>query len=319
MKRNGGIDFMRSAMMFCIILLHILEGERFWPDYRRLVFVLMVSVDAFVFISGYYSVRFSWGKLARLYGTTAFCLVVLWASRVLPTSASVVEAFKGLWFLHCYAFLMCFAPLINRAFETEVSLLNRLKFFAPILCLVFFWGPLSHMLFFHHFVPEVPGLAARTGLTLVGVYIVARFYRLYETRFDQIPLWAYALLGLMFLSIDAVGMFWFGDNDSPSSVLAALCLFHLFKNMRLPSFLGKMSCFVAPSVFSVYLLHVNDPMMELLRTLASKIEQSIGCALAACAGAALCCFAVSIGIDLARRGLITSCQRALRSSNGDSV
>ena len=74
MKRNASIEFYRVMLMFGICFLHAVgfggHGEPWVCN------VFASCVVGFVFISGWFGVRFSWGKIAKLYGVGMYAAVV---------------------------------------------------------------------------------------------------------------------------------------------------------------------------------------------------------------------------------------------------
>ena len=97
MKRNSAIDFLRALMMLGIILLHILATPEHWTAWRHVAYLLMPCVVGFVFISGYFSVKFIWRKLLALYGTAFWCLGMIWVISGASFS-EMVQMVKGKWF-----------------------------------------------------------------------------------------------------------------------------------------------------------------------------------------------------------------------------
>lgn len=71
MKRDCSIELYRVILMFGIVLLHTVgKGDVRAPWIGCL---LKFCVTGFVFISGYFGIKFSWGKIGRLYAVAAFC------------------------------------------------------------------------------------------------------------------------------------------------------------------------------------------------------------------------------------------------------
>lgn len=296
MKRNASIDFLRALMMLGIVLLHIVATPEHWAGWRHVAYLLLPCVVGFVFISGYFSVKFTWRKLLALYGTAFWCLGVVWAVSG-ASFIEMVEMFKGKWFLHAYAILMCAAPVINFAIDK----FQGERVFMPLIAVIFGWGFLANMAFAHHYIPQMPELTGKSGLTLIGIYIVARFYRLNEKRFDAVQSRWYCLVLLPLLALCLFGQGWFGNYNSPVALLLALCVFHLVKKMRLPSVVGRLMVFLAPSIFSVYILHANQRAYGWMNVLIQQIPlpQALSFVLVALFVFVLCCL-----VDLPRRAVV---------------
>ena len=276
--RNSAIELYRVILMGGIIMLHITGFQEFWSDWRHLTFLLLPCVDGFVLITGYFGTKFSLRKLCKLYATALWCIVlvsllyhlIVGDLGVRVFAKDVLAIFKEFWFLHSYAFLLCFAPLVNLVFE-RCGKHEQLKLFLPICAVIFGWGLFLGLKGVHHLTPDMPGLTAKSGLTLLGVYIVGRLYRVNETCFDAVPLWCW-MLGLFCLgAICTAGMGWFGTYNSPFAVLFALSFLHLFKKVRCPNWLGVILSWISASVFPVYILHANELSFEGMRCIIKNL------------------------------------------------
>lgn len=263
MKRNPNIELYRCLMMLGIVMLHIFAIPEVWRiGGNKFVYVLMPCVDGFALISGYFGVRFSFVKLAKLYLIALWSVLIVCLIRAADVGCSVysgefwrylVCVFKEYWFLHAYALMMCLAPLINQVLE-----IGKPYILVPFLVAVFGVGFLGQVAGIHHFIPYVPGLEPKSGLTLAGVYVVGRVYRGYEKWFDARPIVLY-VISLIAMSLTcSLGLGWFGLYDSPIAICVAICMFHLFRHARISGFLGRMCMLITPSIFAIYILHANE-------------------------------------------------------------
>ena len=146
-KRNPSIELYRILLMFGICWLHCLcQGAwcGMWPRW-----VLSACVPGFVFISGYFGVKFSVSKALRLYS------VPIYASLLAPFVGGaflhgcywkevvrVWHADGGFWFVHAYVILTILAPLINKFFENVSVCQGRRELIRVLL-------PLSFLVFVH--------------------------------------------------------------------------------------------------------------------------------------------------------------------------
>ena len=297
MKRNYAIDLLRALMMLGIVLLHVFAQPERWAECHRIVYALLPCVVVFTFISGYYSIRFSWWKLVKLYGVALYGLAVVGLMLDVPVS-DLICAFKAYWFLHAYAILVCFAPLINMGFD-RIS--GGGVIYLPILAIVFGWGLLANMAFTNHFVPFAPELTAKSGVTLMGVYIAARFYRKHEERIDRLPILWFVVLLPVLVAICTIGLGWFGNYNSPIALAIAMCVFHLVKKIRLPQAVGRLAVIMAPSVFCVYILHANEATYAVLDRGVNMLAQSIGSVMLACILISILAFGACLLLDVPRR------------------
>lgn len=70
-KRNSAIEIYRVLLMLGIVVLH--EYSYVGMGHNWLPRLFHTCVVGFVFISGYYGVKLSFAKFARLYGVAIFC------------------------------------------------------------------------------------------------------------------------------------------------------------------------------------------------------------------------------------------------------
>ena len=219
------------------------------------------SVDVFVFISGWYGIRFKIGKLLALYATAMLCIV---ESRVAMTMFGITSK-EGLfgylaenyWFLHAYAALMCISPIIESAFENKKQIL---RIVTPFLVLVFGWGWLrTRFSIWNIPFPAVHGMETHSWVTLLGVYVAARLCRIYEV--DRFLSWKICLLGIaVCATVTGFHYSLLGGYSCIATLAMTIFIFSLFrKSFRIEgAFATKFCKVVVPSLFAVYLLHQSS-------------------------------------------------------------
>lgn len=317
-ERNASVELYRIVLMFGIVLLHsgyCSGGSFYWVNS-----IAKWCVDGFVFITGFYGCRFSVSKLVRLYGTGIFCGLVIetfvecwWGTCAL---SSVIKGawrhFCGCWFLHAYALMLCLAPAMNFVCE-GMKRENRSGFRAlyespsvravfPFLVAVFGWGLMTRLPFLHRVMPNTPGLQPYSGLTLLGVYLIARMYRLFEL--GKAIRWCHLLIAAPLLTgVCIAGYGWLGDYNSPFAVLQAIAIFEMFRRIRLPSAIGRVVFLIAPSVFAIYMLHGHPSCFQWLTDQIAVLRQSEIPQWAACVLASTGLFFFSFVLDIPRRVL----------------
>lgn len=143
--RNMAIELMRCVMMFEIVFLHIMTQNGWFEQgglfARHLLNVLLTGVEGFVFISGYYGIRFSVAKVARLLGLFVF-YTVLFAAPSWNWRYVFSHKLTHNWFLFAYLVLMAFASAFNAALEGR-SKRQILAIALPIIVAVYGWSYLS--------------------------------------------------------------------------------------------------------------------------------------------------------------------------------
>lgn len=292
--RDNRVELYRVALMVGIVLLH--TNAHATVCYPWLGCLLMFCVTGFVFISGYYGIRFSWCKLLKLYGTAVACmaLVTLLECAVGDLAwedftARVFYHVRLTWFLHAYAVLMLAAPLLNAALEK-----HGWEF--PFLILAFGWSYLYDINHLRPYIFSAAGFGSHTPLTLAGIYVATRIFRRadWETRITTKVI----VLGIPILILLAViGL---GRYNAPSSFLLAGGLFLLFKRYA-PNW--NFAGLLAPSMFAVYCLHSADPSEAWVSWLGGRMGGGIVSTLMSAAIAFICC----VLTDAARRLVLKLC------------
>lgn len=267
-KRNDSIEVFRVLLMFGICFLHAVSQGDFYC--HTLVKILCPAVCGFVFISGWFGVRFSMGKILRLYAMGAYAALV--ASLVpqfqaggfapLEYLTTALKLWREYWFLHGYVVLMCFAPAVNYVVE-KAKKKEAIAILAPIMAFSFVWSWGASIPFVGRFFPETEGLGAYTGFSLLAVYALARICR---CHFLELPLKVVGIIfGVSFVGVLLTG----GMYHSPFAALLAASTFYFFLRMgSVPTPIVRTVDFLSPSLFSIYLLHshvsVGFPLMKAL-------------------------------------------------------
>ncbi len=244
--------------MFGICFLHcITQGGHVRPWLSN---IFLSCVDGFVFISGYYGIRFRPSKVLTLYGIAFLCgliyltLGITFGFYTLAYDVKTLKTMKGIlsggWFTNAYVLCMLLAPLIDAAL-TYVPKRLLASVLVPFFLLTFGWGFGSALPIIGSVFPNASGIGAYTGLTLLSVYTVARLCRMLDV--EKYFTWKRAFVLLLLLwGITGVGL---GEYSSPFAVLLAATMFYVFKAIPFPQWVGTVASFLGPSMFSVYLLH----------------------------------------------------------------
>ena len=255
--RNYSIELLRLLFVYGIVLLHTI---RFGGTLQRgLDNVLMTCVVGFVFISGYFGIKFKFIKLIRLIGVALFCAVAISIINMLMQGEfSRVTFLDGVkdcylerwWFLWAYVVLMCFAPIIEHAIKPGNL---PVRYAVPLLSLVYVWSYSLRVPILCEFMPRTPGVGTQTFLTLIAIYTSAAIFRnmkleKYATRRNI------TIVLCITLPITAVGV---AHYDSIPALFQSAALFCLFKGFKLTDKFNRLLQWLGPSMFSVYLLHAN--------------------------------------------------------------
>ena len=318
-RRDAAPEIYRVALMFGICFGHCLflgGQELIVGDVLResLVNINHSCVNGFVFITGFYGIRFRPSKLIRLYavacasGALVFFLglhfgVVAWESG----QAGVIQLknfLVGAWFLNAYAVLMLCAPLVDVALE-RLSTRALRGVLAPFFLLAFGWSFLIDQPPLDKFLPTTPGLGSFTGLSLLATYVVARLCR----RFDvgRLLTWPRMLAALAVLvCVTAIGA---GEYASPFAVALAGCCFYLFVRIPWPTWAGAVARWLGPSMFAVYLLHTNSVGFPVIAGIEQRLLASGWSFDGVYPILSILVFAAAVGLDLPRRAVVWCTQR----------
>lgn len=126
--RNPNVEFFRCLLMGLIVLGHCYCRGPWYGSAAvwTLFFTTFIHwhVDAFVAISGWFGIKTTLKRFARLWGLMMFynmigCALTHW---LYPSKFSWNQLFAlGGWFGGCYLALMLMAPLLNAGIEALVQ------------------------------------------------------------------------------------------------------------------------------------------------------------------------------------------------------
>lgn len=305
MARNTVIDIYRCLLMLGICMLHaVAQAGHNVPWVANL---LSWCVTGFAFISGWFGIKFSVGKLIKLYGISAYCAAVYVGLDEIIQGGGVevgacilriIKITKGQWFLNAYAVLMCLAPMVNAAVDMKTSQ----KILGPLLLCAFGWSFATTLPIIGEWVPKANGLTAYSFLTLLGAYATARVLHEHGLPAKAAKTlenkWVLAGAILLCAVMCAIG---FNDYNSPFALLMAALTFLAFQRWQAPSWLGTVGVWLAPSMFSVYLIHSHGYAWGYLK---ASEDWLMGYGLpiwGAWILMALAIFVLGVGLDMPRR------------------
>lgn len=257
-KRNASVEVYRCVLTFGIVLLHVICQGGYCQ--RGLDRILLSCVDGFVFISGYYGIRFSVRKILSIVSIGIFCAIVVACMEAnsiyeVVCSASKILVSSQYWFLWAYVILVIFSPIIEMAFQAlHNNRLQMTKTFAPILCMVFGWMYLTQIPVGDKIIPQPYGFGPCTFLCLLGIYIAGRIFR--GLNGETYLNWKVLIVGVIICG--GMCLMGFGHYHSIFALGMACLTFCLFKHIEFPSLIGTGAIKIAPSMLSVYLLHCNS-------------------------------------------------------------
>ena len=291
--RLASIELYRCLLMFGIVLMHcVSQGQIVLLAPYRL---LMACLTGFVFISGYFGVRCSFGKVCHLVLTTFVCSAIgVYSCRILgwETESSLWKYFvTGNWFIWAYIVLMAIAPVFDMALAHS-SEGKGFGWAIPLVIVVFGWNFLSGMPFIGEFLPRPVGFGTHTFLMMMGVYLAARLFKIFNVE-NMLKGWHLCFLVSVSGLLCAAGL---GHYDSPASFVFVASFFCVFRKIAIPSIVAKIVLAISPSMLCVYLLHWSPLGLHILR----KLESSGGGFVTALL-TAIILYTLSLALDVPRR------------------
>lgn len=277
-NRFSNIELLRIIAMFLVLVVHANFfslgqptsqeiSEVTLPSFMRFFFQSssILCVDVFVLISGWFSLKptfiktlnFLFQCLFFLIGIYIACLALNISLLSIKGVASCFFLLRWNWFIKAYLGLMILAPVINTFIENS----SEKKLRNVLLCFYVFqtlYGWLSGVAVFF--------LEGYSTMSFIGLYMLARYVRLYPNRFTtnskSFDLMVFISIILIqsiipFFLLWSSGMIF--SYISPLVILSALYLLLLFSKIHIKSNFINL---VAISSFAVFLLHTNPNICE---------------------------------------------------------
>lgn len=303
-QRNPSIEMLRVFLMLGICVLHAVShgGNRVpWMGNG-----LRWCVNGFVFISGWYGIKFLPSKVLRLVtlslGAGFISLTVACMLGVRdPSSPDFLKAayclLTGHWFLSAYILLMLVSPILNCCLD-QIKTTERFATWAMPILMLAGWSWLSVIPFVGPIVPSTPGLGDYTGLSLIVTYLTAGVLRRVGVESCHVKcLWLAILCAAPFCLLGL------GGYASPFAILMAASVFLLVNKIRLPSALARIFTFAAPSMFAVLLISQKAGFtLRYIIFFEDKLIDSWGLnAIVACILVGGGMFLISFALDMVRR------------------
>lgn len=339
-RRNYGIDLLRCLSMLFVIILHLLgQGglvEQSAPmpgKYYILSFLQILAycaVNLYGITTGYLMCKKSF-RLSRI--VNIWLITVFWSVAVscvfflfVPEQRTVKELISMFlpilrgryWFFTAYFVVMLLSPVLNLLIKSLSQRQFHLLF--AVLFLLFGIIPVGSL---GYDVMRISGgnhFSWMIVLYLIGGYIRTNIPTSDTTHNKSSSLWllcyfSTAAVHLLYkILVSIVGLYHyrnlFLNINSPFVITEAIFLFLYFRDLgehiSSGSFLAKLLAFVAPGVYSVYVIHVhplvfwNNHFISLLRPWDHWNTMHV---VAAVLAAALGVFTVCILLDTFRQKL----------------
>lgn len=277
-ERDSNMELLRIVAMFFVVMYHTCDYSIGIPTAGNVFSdftislnrisnqsITAVCVNLFVLISGWYGIKpKKWKFLDLLFQLEFFVAVCLIYGYIQQGGLNTTEIFRAVrlhkmwWFARSYILLFFLAPVLNAFCERA----TKREF---MMVLIAFYTFSSYNWMFHFVDWMVNGYCT---MSFVGLYLLARFARLYlkeiisYNKYQWLLLFAFfttiticcAFVGILtpYLPIDVYELWGY---DSPFVVLASLSLLLFFSKLKIQS---SVVNWVAKSCFAVYLLHTSN-------------------------------------------------------------
>ena len=274
--RQSNIELLRMLAMFFVLLVHADYYSLGMPSVEatqtnlidsilRFFFVALsiICVNVFVLISGWFGIRpslrgisnFIFQCLFFLIGTYVVTLLIGTSSLSLEGIAGCFAATKLDWFIKAYLLLYILSPVLNAFVESADRKVFRnvlIAYFA-FVCTYGWIGAAKFM------------MGGYTTLFLLGLYLLARYMRIYQPRFTKFKpstdLTIYIVVSSFVTVACITPPLLFGKNIqpwwqyiAPTAIVGAIYLLLTFSKIKIQS---KFVNWCGASCFAVFLLHTS--------------------------------------------------------------
>ena len=271
-KRDSNIELLRIIAMFMVVCLHVNGLALGNPDSNDMILepvtsiarfyfqsLCIMGVNIFVFISGWFGIKYKTKSLANYIFQALFFSIVIFIpyavcgnidlSRINILSALLLYK-NAYWFFWAYLVLYILSPVLNSFVQnTDKGTFKRvliLMFIAQTLIFTF-----TNLGFYK---------AGYTPLFFIFLYLLARYFRLYYTcnlnKYLYLIIFAICVIINTILCIsckEAIISIAFAYTN-PLNIIGALSFVIFFTKL---SFKNKFINSIASSAFAVYLFHMH--------------------------------------------------------------
>ena len=273
MSRQSNFELLRIVSMFAILLSHVLihgfkEIDNFEQTdnyfFHQLVnSFLMIHVNLFLLISGYWGIRLKWSGFYNLFKKCFFYSAIIYLVWTISNQESVnLHDFLGRasfiykknpwWFVYVYIQLYALSPVLNVVINNVSQ-----KQYIKILCLLLFVNCIIGGLLKSDFNPNGFTVHHFILMYFVGGYL--RRYDIFQSFSSKRLLILYVITSLIIFGIGLMPYRLWAGYVNPFVILGAVLVFLVFKRIKIRS---RVINWIAASAFSVYLIHDEDTIMR---------------------------------------------------------
>lgn len=302
--RLSNFELLRLISMFMVLIVHsnfqalgtptstdLLQTPTISTLRIILQSLTLVCVNIFILISGWFGIRFSYkGILQLLFQTLFFLFGIYFTCVILGIEELSIKGVgkclmlnHGTWFIKSYLCLYILAPILNSFIESS-SKKEFMRIISLFYIFQFVWGWIFNGVSFFE--------EGFSTISFIGLYLIARYIRLYPPPFAQLSRWSYMIVYIL-LSLLTAFFLWlsilkelpfyykFWSYNSPIIICASLSLLLFFSKLNLKSEIINK---IAISCLAIYLFHFiiwNRIIVPQIQHIAKTYDTIICCILIA--------------------------------------
>lgn len=279
-ERQSNIELLRILSMLMVVGLHcnfVSLGRptesslstHFGGESMRIIIenICLVSVNAFVLISGFFGIRLRKEKVFRyvfqivFIATIVMIIAVLFIGEQITMKGGLKFYYSYLsfnWFVGGYFALMLLSPMVNTFVDN-----SNVK---QIGIMVFLFFIVDCVL--GYFLPYVKGIGSLNGYSIIHllfIYILGRLLYLQRKQFDKYSSSVFIAVFVVYVLINSILSFLFFTGrvcwwypiayNNPFVVMGSVALFLVF--LKLQVGYNRIVNTLASSAFAVFLIHAN--------------------------------------------------------------
>lgn len=274
-KRDCNIELLRIVLMMMIILYHLivhgckiktLSTNNYLTTNKDLIYLallafLSIGVNCFIFISGYYGIKFKIKTLinfsiqALFYSVIIYVVIVFIFQLDEYNTKRFIKSFFPFtssiwWFFNVYLGIYILSPLINKGIDA----INKYQLVIIIALLVYLEAtyPIMGM-----------NILSDNGLnfyTLLVMYIIGRFCKTNNIKINNAPIkycFGYIILfGIIYIAYatNRQVLAWrMTTYNSPFIIINSILFFYIFQSASIKNL--PIIYKIAPLTFGIYLIH----------------------------------------------------------------
>ena len=280
MKRQSNIELLRILSMLMVVGLHCNYmslgfpsesslSTNIWGESMRIIIenICLVSVNAFVLISGFFGIRLRNEKIFRYLFQVFFIATVVMIIAALFMGEQITmkdglkfyySYFSFNWFVSSYFALMLMSPLVNSFVDN-----NNAKQLEKMVFLFFIVDSVLGYAF-----PDVKSMGTLNGYSIIHLLFIYSLGRLLYIRRDHFETYSIMVLVVVFsiyVFVHFILSFLFFTGkislwnpiayNNPFVVLGSVVFFLIFLKIQIGH--NRIVNSLAASAFAVFLIHAN--------------------------------------------------------------